>query len=74
MTLDLFCVVANSTIFQASGTAQLSFTSTLLEGKRLSEEEEFDLKWSAASLYSGISIIPCMRASSNVAFQVLPIL
>ncbi|KIM45959.1 hypothetical protein M413DRAFT_298764 [Hebeloma cylindrosporum] len=37
----------------ASGIAHLSFTSTLLEGKQLSEEEEFDLKWSAASLYSG---------------------
>lgn len=61
MTLDLFGVVANQTIPQASGTAQLSFTSTLLEGKRLSEEEEFDLKWSAASLYSGIStILLCM--------------
>jgi len=38
---------------QASGTAEVSFASTLLEGKRLNAEEEFDLKWSAASLYSG---------------------
>ncbi|CAA7260281.1 unnamed protein product [Cyclocybe aegerita] len=37
----------------AAGTAEVSFTSTLLEGKRLTAEEEFDLKWSAASLYSG---------------------
>ncbi|KAH9482477.1 Cytochrome P450 monooxygenase 208 [Psilocybe cubensis] len=37
----------------ASGTAQVSFTSTLLEGKCLSAQEEFDIKWSAASLYSG---------------------
>ena len=40
---------------QASGTAEVSFTSTLLEGKPLNAEEEFDLKWSAASLYSGRS-------------------
>ncbi|KDR83471.1 hypothetical protein GALMADRAFT_645322 [Galerina marginata CBS 339.88] len=36
-----------------SGSAQISFTSTLLEQKQLSAEEEFDLKWCAASLYSG---------------------
>ncbi|PPQ79518.1 hypothetical protein CVT25_003400 [Psilocybe cyanescens] len=37
----------------ASGTAEVSFSSTLLEGKCLTAEEEFDIKWSAASLYSG---------------------
>ncbi|KAF8631286.1 hypothetical protein AX15_002609 [Amanita polypyramis BW_CC] len=37
----------------AAGTAASSFSSTLLESKRLSDEEEFDLKWSAASLYAG---------------------
>ncbi|THV05395.1 cytochrome P450 [Dendrothele bispora CBS 962.96] len=37
----------------ASGTAAKSFTSSLLESKQLTDEEEFDLKWSAASLYSG---------------------
>ncbi|KAF8974327.1 cytochrome P450 [Flammula alnicola] len=37
----------------ASGTAEVSFSSTLLQEKQLSAEEEFDLKWSAASLYSG---------------------
>ncbi|KAE9404451.1 cytochrome P450 [Gymnopus androsaceus JB14] len=36
-----------------AGTARTSFTSSLLESKQLTEEEEFDLKWSAASLYSG---------------------
>ncbi|KAE9393527.1 cytochrome P450-like protein, partial [Gymnopus androsaceus JB14] len=36
-----------------AGTAIISFTSSLLESKQLTEEEEFDLKWSAASLYSG---------------------
>ncbi|KAJ3790675.1 cytochrome P450 [Lentinula aff. detonsa] len=36
-----------------AGTASISFTSSMLESKQLSEEEEFDLKWSAASLYSG---------------------
>lgn len=40
---------------QVSGTAEVSFTSTLLEGKQLNAEEELDLKWSAASLYSGKS-------------------
>ncbi|KAF8665749.1 hypothetical protein AX16_000197 [Volvariella volvacea WC 439] len=37
----------------AAGTAPISFSSTLLESKQLTSEEEFDLKWSAASLYSG---------------------
>jgi cytochrome P450 len=37
----------------ASGTAPPSFTSNLLEGKKLSADEEFNIKWSAASLYSG---------------------
>ncbi|KAK0242387.1 cytochrome P450 [Armillaria nabsnona] len=37
----------------AAGTAVLSFTSSMLESKPLSAEEEFDLKWSSASLYSG---------------------
>ncbi|KAJ6627486.1 cytochrome P450 [Mycena sp. CBHHK59/15] len=36
----------------AAGTAPVSFTSTLLEPKHLTAEEEFDIKWSAASLYS----------------------
>ncbi|KAJ7283455.1 cytochrome P450 [Mycena rebaudengoi] len=36
----------------AAGTAPVSFTSTLLEPKHLTEEEEFDIKWSSASLYS----------------------
>ncbi|KAJ7228990.1 cytochrome P450 [Mycena pura] len=37
----------------ATGVAPISFTSTLLEPKGLSAEEEFDIKWSSASLYSG---------------------
>ncbi|KAJ3821601.1 cytochrome P450 [Lentinula raphanica] len=36
-----------------AGTAKISFTASMLESKPLTEEEEFDLKWSAASLYSG---------------------
>lgn len=40
---------------QAAGTAPISFTSTLLEPKQLTAEEEFDIKWSSASLYSGQS-------------------
>ncbi|KAJ7156841.1 cytochrome P450 [Mycena crocata] len=37
----------------AAGTAEQSFVSTLLDGKNLSAAEEFDVKWLAASLYSG---------------------
>ncbi|KAK7438570.1 hypothetical protein VKT23_017905 [Stygiomarasmius scandens] len=37
----------------ASGSAEMSYTSRLLEGKALTANEEFDIKWSAASLYSG---------------------
>ncbi|KAF9483933.1 cytochrome P450 [Pholiota conissans] len=37
----------------ARGTAEVSFTSAALQGKQLSPDEELDLKWSAASLYSG---------------------
>jgi len=37
----------------AAGTVPASFIANLLEDKNLPPEEEFDLKWSAASLYSG---------------------
>ncbi|KAF8897192.1 cytochrome P450 [Infundibulicybe gibba] len=37
----------------AAGIAPGSFTSNYLEGRHLTAEEEHDLKWSAASLYSG---------------------
>jgi hypothetical protein len=41
-----------------AGTAVPSFVSTILEadGKGLSAEEEFDLKWTANSMYSGMFI------------------
>ncbi|KAJ3569349.1 hypothetical protein NP233_g5109 [Leucocoprinus birnbaumii] len=39
----------------AAGTAQASFTSALLSGKVLNQQEELDIRWSAASLYSGAS-------------------
>ncbi|KAK7061420.1 cytochrome P450 [Favolaschia claudopus] len=39
-----------------AGTAPVSFTSTLLEAKNLTAEEEFDIKWSSASLYSVSSV------------------
>ncbi len=39
---------------QASGIAKVSFSSTMLERKQLNAEEEFELKWCAASLYSGM--------------------
>lgn len=48
--------------FQAAGTAPISFTSSILESKALGDQEEFDLKWSAASLYSGT----CLRSSCCV--------
>jgi superoxide dismutase len=38
---------------QAAGTAEHSFTSKLLEDQGGSPTEEFDIKWLAASLYSG---------------------
>ena len=38
---------------QAAGTAQQSILSHLLEGKDLTENQEFDAKWLAASLYAG---------------------
>jgi hypothetical protein len=37
----------------AAGTAPSSFVSNLLEGRKLSTDEVFNIKWSAASLYSG---------------------
>ncbi|KAI6035508.1 cytochrome P450 [Pisolithus orientalis] len=37
----------------AAGIAPKSFTSNLLEGRTLTEEEEHIIKWSGASLYSG---------------------
>ncbi|KIM67833.1 hypothetical protein SCLCIDRAFT_1189995 [Scleroderma citrinum Foug A] len=37
----------------AAGIAPKSFTSNLLQGRTLSEEDEHNIKWSAASLYSG---------------------
>ncbi|KAF9026841.1 cytochrome P450 [Hymenopellis radicata] len=37
----------------AAGKAPLSFTSSQLEGRHLSAEEDFNVKWLAASLYSG---------------------
>ncbi|GLB39728.1 putative cytochrome p450 [Lyophyllum shimeji] len=37
----------------AAGTARPSFTSSLMEGKSITAEEESDIKWSAASLYGG---------------------
>ncbi|KAF8961871.1 cytochrome P450 [Flammula alnicola] len=37
----------------ALGTAEVSFTSRLLEAPNLTAAEDHDIKWSAASLYSG---------------------
>ncbi|KAG6815618.1 hypothetical protein H0H87_012888, partial [Tephrocybe sp. NHM501043] len=37
----------------AAGRAPVSFTSRLMEGENVDAEEEFAIKWSAASLYAG---------------------
>ncbi|KAG6908024.1 hypothetical protein DXG01_006443 [Tephrocybe rancida] len=37
----------------SAGTAPISFTSSFLERKTVNPEEEFDIKWCAASLYAG---------------------
>ncbi|KAK1216462.1 hypothetical protein PQX77_020931 [Marasmius sp. AFHP31] len=37
----------------AAGTAPVSYVSSKLYDKKLTPEEEFEVKWSAASLYSG---------------------
>jgi len=37
----------------AAGTAVPSFTSELLDGEEVTPEAEYNIKWSAASLYSG---------------------
>jgi hypothetical protein len=50
---------------KAAGTATHSFSSMLLEGQKLTVDEEFDLKWSAASLYSGA----WARPSCNFFFK-----
>ncbi|KAG6915061.1 hypothetical protein DXG01_013668 [Tephrocybe rancida] len=36
-----------------AGTAPVSFTSSLMDGESVDAEEEFAIKWSAASLYAG---------------------
>ncbi|KAK0194305.1 cytochrome P450 [Armillaria mellea] len=48
----------------AAGNAPLSLISSFLEGRQLSTEDEFDIKWLAASLYSGT----CYTVSSVHAF------
>ncbi|KIK64105.1 hypothetical protein GYMLUDRAFT_40354 [Collybiopsis luxurians FD-317 M1] len=37
----------------ATGSAEPSYVSKLVEGQTLSAEQEFEIKWSSASLYSG---------------------
>ncbi|PPQ65600.1 hypothetical protein CVT26_000549 [Gymnopilus dilepis] len=51
----------------ASGSALVSYTSTLLQEKQLTTEEELDLKWSAASLYSeeGLTIFSILGAADT---------
>lgn len=57
----------------AAGTNEPSYTATLLEKGSLSPEEEFVVKWSAASLYSGGADTVCLlsyyfnqKTSSNL--------
>jgi hypothetical protein len=40
-------------IHQAAGTAPVSFSSTLLDRKDVSAEEDFDIKWASFSMYAG---------------------
>ena len=48
---------AHPTWFKDLGTAEPSFTANLLDAcKNITPDEEFDLKWSAASLYSGTNL------------------
>jgi hypothetical protein len=54
----------------AAGIASPSFTSNLLEGKMLSAEEEFNIKWSAASLYSGMLPPFVQQPITNIKSQV----
>jgi len=37
----------------AAGTASVSFSSTLLDRKDVSAEEDFDIKWASLSMYAG---------------------
>lgn len=54
MTVVLLHWLSDSDIVQQKdGKAKMSFTSTLLDSGELSEQEDWELKWSAASLYGG---------------------
>jgi hypothetical protein len=48
----------------ASGTAPPSFTSNLLDRGVLNADDEFNIKWSAASLYSG-KLLACRPECSS---------
>lgn len=50
-----WCLYATLTSFQAAGIAPRSYTFDLLDGKTLTEEEEFGVKWSASAMYGGRS-------------------
>jgi len=55
---------------KAAGTATHSFSSALLEGQKLTADEEFDLKWSAASLYSGAWTRPSFKIFLNLTITI----
>jgi len=55
-----FSLVTFTVEFQEAGTASTSFTSKWLETKP-TVEEEFNIKWTAASLYSGMCISTLRR-------------
>jgi hypothetical protein len=40
-------------LLQAKGTAVPNFVTNLLDGRKVSPEEEEEIKWAASSLYSG---------------------
>jgi hypothetical protein len=51
--LQWYVIHAYRHIYQAAGTAEVSFVSKLLEDPNVTPETELDIKWSAASLYTG---------------------
>ncbi|KAI9509781.1 cytochrome P450 [Russula earlei] len=48
----------------AKGTAVPSFVSTMLDGRKVSPEEEHEIKWAASSLYTGGADTPVLATAS----------
>lgn len=54
--------VLNGMLDKAAGTAFASVSSTLLDGKQLTADEEHDIKWTTMSMYSGEPILEPSRS------------